>query len=61
MDNIASGYLIFRGHDDKEMLSESIAWPLVKKILNQIVDNCNELPEDQCYSIKWEIIKGNLT
>jgi hypothetical protein len=61
LKRVAHGDLLFRGSNDKEVLENCIAKPIILKILKQMVNFCAELPEDQMYLIKWEIMKGEIT
>lgn len=60
MELISTGDLLYRGHNDREVLENAIAAPIINKILKQIVHLCPSLPDDELYLIKWEIRRGKM-
>ncbi len=58
---IATGVLLFRGHENKAVREEVIGLPLAKKILKQISDFCDQLPDDELYCLSWSIQSGKIS
>ncbi len=62
MITVADGDLIFRGllegEGNQEVLEQSIAWPIVRKIMIQIAHHCKDSKEEDIFRIQWKITKG---